>query len=52
MASRGWGEGETERCSMRRVSFADKSVPRILSMVSDVLGSLGDISHPWAKGDV
>lgn len=33
-------------------SFADKSVPRILSMVSDVLGSLGDISHPWAKGDV
>ena len=26
MASRGWGEGETERCSMRRVSFEDERV--------------------------
>ena len=25
MASRGWREGETERCSMRRVSFGDES---------------------------
>lgn len=32
-------------------SFADESVPRILNMVSDVLGSLGDVPHPWAKGD-
>ena len=32
-------------------SFADKSVRRLLSMVSDVLGSLADVSHPWVKGD-
>ena len=26
MASRGWREGKTERCSMRRVSFGDERV--------------------------
>ena len=46
MVSRGCREGETERCSMRRVSFEDESVPEVWYTLCDYLCNPINCSPP------